>query len=106
MRFARVRKASLSAQSRAWLKKGRRSRPKGKSGESRAVAARRAGEKRGIQYSSMRKSELCKLSGLRRVKNVNSEITYERRSKNRPQNAARAVFCGGVKVVHRRIFVS
>jgi hypothetical protein len=23
---------------------------------------------------------------------------YERRSKNRPQNAARAVFCGGVKV--------
>jgi hypothetical protein len=31
---------------------------------------------------------------------------YERRSKNRPQNAARAVFCGGVKVVHRRIFVS
>jgi hypothetical protein len=31
---------------------------------------------------------------------------HERRSKNRPQNAARAVFCGGVKVVHRRIFVS
>jgi hypothetical protein len=31
---------------------------------------------------------------------------YERRSKNRPQNAAGAVFCGGVKVVHRRILVS
>src|ERR1700682_1543992 len=28
-------------------------------------------------------------------------IWYERRSKNRPQNAAGAVFCGGVKVVHR-----
>jgi hypothetical protein len=31
---------------------------------------------------------------------------YERRSKNRPQNAARAVFCGGVKVDHRRNLVS
>ena len=30
----------------------------------------------------------------------------ERRSKNRPQNAARAEFCGGVKVGHRRILVS
>ena len=31
---------------------------------------------------------------------------YERRSKNRPQNAAGAAFCGGVKVVHRRILGS
>jgi hypothetical protein len=30
---------------------------------------------------------------------------YERRSKNRPQSAARAVLCGGVKVVHRRNLV-
>ncbi|MHB8392758.1 MAG: hypothetical protein ACYDBH_24795, partial [Acidobacteriaceae bacterium] len=30
---------------------------------------------------------------------------YERQSKNRPQNIAEAVFCGGVKVGHRRIFV-
>jgi hypothetical protein len=28
---------------------------------------------------------------------------YERRSENRPQSAARAGLCGGVKVVHRRI---
>jgi hypothetical protein len=34
------------------------------------------------------------------------KLLYERRSKNRPQNAAGAVFCGGVKVVHRRILVS
>jgi hypothetical protein len=32
--------------------------------------------------------------------------TYERRSKNRPQNAAGAALCGGVKVVHRGILVS
>jgi hypothetical protein len=31
---------------------------------------------------------------------------YERRSKNRPQNAAGAALCGGVKVVHRGILVS
>ena len=31
---------------------------------------------------------------------------YERRSKNRPQNAAGAALCGGVKVVHRGITVS
>jgi hypothetical protein len=37
---------------------------------------------------------------------LHNQKDYERRSKNRPQNAARAVFCGGVKVVHRRIFVS
>ena len=30
----------------------------------------------------------------------------KRRSKNRPQSAARAALCGGVKVVHRRILVS
>lgn len=33
-------------------------------------------------------------------------VRYKRQSKNRPQNAARAVFCGGVKVVHRRILDS
>jgi type I restriction enzyme M protein len=32
--------------------------------------------------------------------------TYERRSKNRPQNAVGAALCGGVKVVHRGILVS
>jgi hypothetical protein len=37
---------------------------------------------------------------------VSPEAIYERRSKNRPQNAARAVFCGGVKVDHRRNLVS
>jgi hypothetical protein len=31
---------------------------------------------------------------------------YERRSKNRPQNAVGAALCGGVKVVHRGILVS
>jgi hypothetical protein len=31
---------------------------------------------------------------------------YARRCKTRPQCAARAVLCGGVKVVHRRILVS
>jgi hypothetical protein len=33
-------------------------------------------------------------------------VMCERRSKTRPQNAAGAVFCGGVKVVHRRSLVS
>ena len=33
------------------------------------------------------------------------DAMYERRSKNRPQSAARAVLCGGVKVVHRRNLV-
>jgi hypothetical protein len=33
-------------------------------------------------------------------------VGYERRRKNRPQSAARAAFCGGVKVVHRRNLVS
>jgi hypothetical protein len=31
---------------------------------------------------------------------------YERRSKNKPQNAVGAALCGGVKVVHRGILVS
>jgi hypothetical protein len=33
------------------------------------------------------------------------KLEYKRQSKNRPQNVARAVFCGGVKVVHRRILI-
>jgi len=46
---------------------------------------------------------LVALAGFVSIPNV---ALYERRRKNRPQNAAGAALCGGVKVVHRGILVS